>query len=111
MDLYENTIVSYVLGHSNSNSLVFQTLDQATIVLSDTKPMIHSDRGYQYTSYQFKRKIEIAGMIQSMSRVGKCIDNGPMEAFWATLKCEKYYLNKYNSFEELSMSIDVFMAL
>ena len=27
-------------------------------------------------------------MIQSMSRVGRCIDNGPMESFWGLLKSE-----------------------
>ncbi|MCM1989279.1 IS3 family transposase [Oceanirhabdus seepicola] len=45
-------------------------------------------------------------MTQSMSRVGKCIDNGPMEAFWGTLKCEKYYLNKYHTYMELSNAIN-----
>ena len=34
-------------------------------------------------------------MIQSMSRVGKYIDNGHMEAFWGTIKSEMYYLNKF----------------
>lgn len=45
-------------------------------------------------------------MTQSMSRVGRCIDNGPIESFWGTLKCEKYYLHKYNSYEELKLAID-----
>ena len=45
-------------------------------------------------------------MTQSMSRVGKCIDTGPMEGFWGIFKCEKYYLHKYNSYEDLSNSID-----
>ncbi len=54
----------------------------------------------------FKQKIDAANMKQSMSRVGRCIDNGPMESFWGTLKSEKYYLNKYESFEELSASIE-----
>ncbi|MCR8983431.1 DDE-type integrase/transposase/recombinase, partial [Brevibacillus laterosporus] len=85
--------ISYVLGHSNNNKLVFRTLDQAiTILKEDEHPLIHSDRGYQYTTHGFMRKIEKANMIHSMSRVGKCIDNGPMESFWGTLKCEKYYL-------------------
>ena len=44
-------------------------------------------------------------MIQSMSRVGKCIDNGPMEAFWGTIKSEMYYLNKFYSTENLIQSI------
>ncbi|MED3358782.1 IS3 family transposase, partial [Bacillus thuringiensis] len=99
------------LGHSNNNKLVFQTLDQAITILKENEhPLIHSDRGYQYTSHGFKRKIERkiekAKMIHSMSRVGKCIDNGPMESFWGTLKCEKYYLHKYETFEALQQAID-----
>ncbi|PUA39908.1 hypothetical protein C8Z91_07540 [Paenibacillus elgii] len=43
--------------------------------------MLHSDRGFQYTSSAFKQKLDKANMTQSMSRVGRCIDNGPMEAF------------------------------
>ncbi|WP_157841538.1 integrase core domain-containing protein, partial [Jeotgalibacillus soli] len=45
-------------------------------------------------------------MKQSMSRVGKYMDNGPMESFWGTLKCEKYSLHKYDTFEELSKAND-----
>jgi putative transposase len=40
-----------------------------------------------------------------MSRVGRCIDNGPMEGFWSILKTEMYYLNKFHSFEELEQAI------
>ncbi|WNS73662.1 IS3 family transposase [Bacillus sp. DTU_2020_1000418_1_SI_GHA_SEK_038] len=105
-DLYDGSIVSYVLGHSNNNQLVFKTLDQATVLLDGEHPLIHSDRGFQYTSKGFKRKIDAVKMTQSMSRVGRCIDNGPMESFWGTLKCEKYYLHKYKTFEELSLAID-----
>lgn len=39
-------------------------------------------------------------MTQSMSRIGKCIDNGPMEGFWRMLKQEKYYGKKFTSREE-----------
>ncbi|MED4163159.1 IS3 family transposase, partial [Halalkalibacterium halodurans] len=49
-DLYDGSIVSYVLGHSNNNNLVFKTLDQATELLDGEHPLIHSDRGFQYTS-------------------------------------------------------------
>jgi len=40
-------------------------------------------------------------MIQSMSRVAKCIDNGPMEGFWGTLKRERYYGKKFTDRESL----------
>ena len=103
---YDKSIVSYVLGHSNNNSLVFQTFDLALQVAPGSTPMIHSDRGFQYTSWGFKKRLKSYGLTQSMSRVGKCIDNGPMEGFWGTLKCEKYYLHKYQTFEALKKDID-----
>lgn len=106
LDLHDKRIVSYVLGHSNNNHLVFETLDMALDACPGVSPMIHSDRGFQYTSYGFKHRLDAAGMKQSMSRVGKCIDNGPMEAFWGILKCEKYYLHKYHTFKDLSQAID-----
>jgi len=109
LDLYDGSIVSYVLGHSNNNILVFETLDKATALLKEDHPLIHSDRGFQYTSRGFKRRINKAQLKQSMSRVGRCIDNGPMESFWGTLKSEKYYLNKYETFEELSHAINEYI--
>ncbi|MFD2776703.1 IS3 family transposase [Ornithinibacillus salinisoli] len=106
-DVYDGSIVSFVFSHRNDNQLVFRTMDLAIDILEDGEhPLIHSDRGYQYTSREFKRKIDKAKMTHSMSRVGKCIDNAPMESFWGTLKCEKYYLRKFNTFEELSKAID-----
>ena len=45
-------------------------------------------------------------MMQSMSRVGKCIDNGPMEGFWGILKRERYYKRKFSSRESLVAMIE-----
>ena len=64
------------------NALVFETFDIAHKQHPEAKPIFHSDRGDQYTSKVFKKKLDNAGMTQSMSRVSRCIDNGPMEAFW-----------------------------
>jgi putative transposase len=109
LDLHDKSIVGYILGHSNNNDLVFKTLDMALNAYPGASPIIHSDRGYQYTSNEFKHKLDAAGMTHSMSRVGKCIDNGPMEGFWGILKCEKYYLHKYNTYEDLSNAIDEYI--
>lgn len=51
-----------------------------------------------YTGNIFKNKIDKAGMSQSMSRVGKCIDNGPMEGFFGILKTEMFYGKKFKTF-------------
>ncbi|ASK64271.1 transposase [Virgibacillus phasianinus] len=107
LDMYDNRIVCYKLTRANNNELVFDTVNEALASLSNEHPLLHTDRGVQYTSYGFKRIVESAGLQHSMSRPGKCIDNGPMEGFWGTLKCEKYYLNTWTdcSFEQLAIAI------
>jgi putative transposase len=109
LDLHDNTIVSHVFGHTNNNSLVFQTVKKAIKAAPKSKPLLHSDRGFQYTSFKFKKILKKGKVVQSMSRVGRCIDNGPMESFWGTLKCEKYYLNTYHTFEELKKDIEAYI--
>jgi len=106
IDLYDNSIVSYVLGHSNNNKLVFDTFDLAIERNPSASPLLHSDRGYQYTSKAFKLKLDKVSATQSMSRVGRCIDNGPIEGFWGIIKSEMYYLKKFDNFDELKLAID-----
>lgn len=105
LDLGDKSIVSFVVGHSNNNALVFETFDLAHEQYPDAKPIFHSDRGYQYTSKSFKKKLDDAGITQSMSRVSRCIDNGPMEAFWGMLKSEMYYLKTFHTYEELKQAV------
>ena len=105
IDLGDNHIVSWVLGHSNNNELVFKTFDIAVENNPEAHPLFHSDRGFQYTSPTFIQKLQEAGMTRSMSRVGKCVDNGPMEGFWGILKTEMYYLKSFESYEALEGAI------
>ena len=105
LDLADKSLVSFEIGHSNNNDIVFKTFDTAHEKYPDAKPLFHSERGYQYTSKKFKEKLDDANMTQSMSRVARCIDNGPMEAFWGMLKSEMYYLKKFNSYSELKTAV------
>jgi putative transposase len=109
LDLGDRSIVSYVIGHSNNNALVFETFDLALSAHPNAKPIFHSDRGFQYTSKVFKSKLDKAGMIQSMSRVARCIDNGPMEGFWGILKSEMYYLYKFDDYDSLKDAISEYI--
>jgi transposase InsO family protein len=109
LDLKDKGIVSYAMGRSNNNHLVFQTFDLAVSKYPDAHPLFHSDRGFQYTSKQFKFKLDKAGMKQSMSRVGRCIDNGPMEGFWGILKCEMYYLASFKDYDSLAAAIESYI--
>lgn len=109
LDLYDRRIVSYVISSRNDNALVFETLDQAIAVTPNAKPLFHSDRGYQYTNRTFYKKLTDAGMIQSMSRVGKCIDNGPMEGFWGIIKRERYYGKNFTNKDDLVHEIEEYI--
>lgn len=106
LDLKDKGIVSFAIGRSNNNQLVFNTFDLAVSKYPDAHPIFHSDRGFQYTNKQFKARLDKAGMVQSMSRVGRCIDNGPMEGFWGILKCEMYNLSKFNDYDSLAVAIE-----
>lgn len=106
LDLYDRRIVSYVIRNSNDNALVFDTFDRAIADNPGATPLCHSDRGFQYTNRMFHQKLKAVGITQSMSRVAKCIDNGPMEGFWGILKRERYYGKRFCSREELVAMIE-----
>jgi len=110
MDLYDNSIVEYELSFSNNNRLVFKMFDRAVQNNPTAKPIFHSDRGFQYTNNTFKRKLDDASMSQSMSRVGKCIDNGPMEGFFGILKTEMFHRKRFQSMDNLIAKIKEYIT-
>ncbi|NLE89549.1 MAG: IS3 family transposase [Dehalococcoidales bacterium] len=110
LDYGENKIVAYQLSKANNNALVRDTVSQIKDQLIPSKTLLHSDRGFQYTSHGFKKFVAENRLIQSMSRVGKCIDNGPMENFWGIIIEEMYRLKTYQSFEELKQDIKQYIA-
>jgi transposase InsO family protein len=110
LDLYDRRIVSYVIRDNNNNALVFDTFAEAVRQNPEAHPIFHSDRGFQYTNRAFHTKIEAAGMTQSMSRVAKCIDNGPMEGFWGIIKRERYYGKRFTSRESVVEMIETYIG-
>ncbi len=109
IDLYDMSIVAYKVGISNNNELVFKTIKEAFRNNPGASPLVHSDRGYQFTSPSFKRILDSHNSVQSMSRVGHCIDNGPIEGFWGIIKSEMYNLNTFESYQDLKEAIDEYI--
>lgn len=107
LDLYDRTPVSVVLSTRNDTVLVNQTLEKAIRNNPDAHPLFHSDRGFQYTRRVFSKQLETLGMIQSMSRVHRCIDNGPMEGFQGILKELLHVLTPIiQSYEEYEVALN-----
>ena len=109
LDLYDRYPVGYVISTRNDNRLVFKTFDKAITANLGAKPLFHSDRGFQYTSKVFPKKLKDHQIMQSMSRVGHCIDNGPTEGFWGIIKTEMYQLYKITDEASLRFAINDYL--
>lgn len=109
LDLYDKTVVSYVVSSKNNNKLVFDTFEKAAAANPDAHPLFHSDRGFQYTSKKFQFRLSLQNMTQSMSRVAHCIDNCPTEGFWGIVKTEMYHLFDFSNASELRKAIDKYI--
>jgi transposase InsO family protein len=106
MDLFSRKIVGLAMGDQIDTNLIKRALAQA---ICHRKPrpglVLHSDRGSQYTSHEYK-KITLVGEIRlSMSAKGYCYDNAAMESFYHTLKTEHTYFHKYQTRKEAAQSI------
>lgn len=106
LDLYNGEIVSYVMQKRPHFPLVGNMLKKALAALADKDtPLLHSDQGWQYHMPAYRRQLAAYGLTQSMSRKGNCLDNAAMESFFGTLKSEFFYLNRFESVEQLQAGI------
>ena len=74
-------------------SLCCHTLENANKSYPDIKGcIIHSDRGSQYTSEEYRAAVKKYGIIQSMNSAGgRCHNNARCESMWARMKEELFY--------------------
>jgi len=65
----------------------------------------HSDQGSLYTSDEYQALLARHRMLSSLSGVGCCFDNAPMENLWGTLKTELIYRQHYRTRAEAKTAI------
>jgi transposase InsO family protein len=88
-DLFSRMIVGWSMADHMESRLVVDALDMAvTRRRPDAGVLAHSDRGSQYASEHYQQALAAAGLVCSMSEVGQCWDNAPVESFFGRLKCE-----------------------
>ncbi|MET8122507.1 IS3 family transposase [Micromonospora sp. NPDC005189] len=89
IDLHTREVIGHAMAAHMRAELV---ADAVTLAhrrgLVDPKAILHSDRGSQYTSTEFRTTLTSLNMRPSMGRVGSCYDNAVAESFFATLKAE-----------------------
>jgi putative transposase len=92
LDLYSRKIVGWAMSERIDTTLVLKALAMALLHRHPpAQLLLHSDRGVQYASADYRRALSQAGLVASMSRKGNCYDNAFIESFWSTLKLELVY--------------------
>ena len=100
IDLFDRKVVAYQISKFNNNKLVIDTLNEAIKKRKDVRGLIiHSDQGFQYTSFEYKAICASKGITISMSRKGTPIDDSPIESWHGLLKKETLYNNNIKSIE------------
>lgn len=91
LDCYNGEIVGLSMDDNMRKELCIRAFEGACGARDAHSMILHSDRGSQFTSAEFRNKLARYDAIQSMSGTGRCYDNARMESFFATLKKEKLY--------------------
>ena len=98
MDLFNREIISYSISLSPNLLQIHEMLNGLFDKLpADSRPIFHSDQGWQYQHAEYQRLLKEHNIIQSMSRKGNCMDNGAMENFFGRLKVEMFYGERFES--------------
>ena len=74
------------------------------------KPVLHSDMGWQYQHAAWCGRLRDAGIVQSMSRKGNCIDNGATEQVFGHMKDEFFRGRTWPDFESFRADLDACVA-
>ncbi len=88
IDLFSRRVVGWSLSPSLASGFVCDALNAALNRRPGARPLVHSDRGVQYASHEFRRLLWRKKLRQSMSRKGNCWDNAVAESFFGSLKSE-----------------------
>jgi transposase InsO family protein len=106
LDAYSRRIVGWSMNHRLSDQLILNAFKQAWLHRQPLPGLIvHSDRGSQYCSRCFKELLDTHRYRQSMSSTGNCYDNAITESFFATLKVELIYDERYRTRNQARRSI------
>jgi transposase InsO family protein len=106
VDLGTRRIVGWVMSERMTAKLMCDALQMAYWRRRPAPGLLlHSDRGSQYASEEYRKLIGQFQMTQSMSRKGNCWDNAPMESFFKTLKVERTHRLQYSSRAEARLDI------
>ncbi len=96
LDLFSRRVVGWSMGAHLDAQMMLAALQMA-LHRRRPKPglVVHSDRGAQYASADYRQLLARHGLVASMSRKGNCYDNAFVESFWSSMKYETVYQHRF----------------
>jgi putative transposase len=96
VDLCGGKVIGWSMSRTQDRQLVLKAVLMACWQRPGREPVIlHSDRGTQFTSYEYQQFLKDHHITLSMSDVGRCGDNAPAEGFFGMLKRERVNRRRY----------------
>lgn len=107
LDIFSRKVVGFSSDDNMRVELIISALEMALgrQTISEGQVIAHSDRGSQYASETFTKRLRLAGIVASMSRRGNCYDNAHCESFFHSLKTELVYRTNFKTRREAKQAI------
>ena len=105
IDWHSKAVLSYRISNTMDSALVMSVLNDA-LEKHPHPEIFNTDQGSQYTSEIHTQQLKKLGITISMDAKGRATDNICIERFWRSAKCERIYLNEYQTISELITDVD-----
>ncbi|WP_313005963.1 IS3 family transposase [Corynebacterium variabile] len=110
-DTFNGEIIAWTTSTSPTVGFVTDMMKEAigrNVLPADL--ILHSDQGFQYRHRKFVNLLAQAGVTQSMSRKGTCLDNSPMESFFGHMKDDMFRFESFTDPDSLIAEIDDYIG-
>ena len=98
LDLYSRRVIGWAVSNRMKRDLAIRALDMAVALRQPPKGCIHhTDRGSQYCSHDYQKRLTKHGFEVSLSGKGNCYDNSMVETFFKSLKAELIWRNRWET--------------
>jgi len=106
LDLYSRRVVGWAISNRLKSDLAVQALNKAIAFRRPLPGCIHhSDRGSQYCSHDYQKRLRECGFKTSMSGKGNCFDNAAVETFFKSMKAELIWRQQWQTRHQLETAL------
>jgi len=106
LDLYSRRVIGWAVSDRLKRGLAIRALDMAVALRRPPPGCIHhTDRGSQYCSGDYQKRLKKHGFLASMSGKGNCYDNAVVESFFKTLKAELIWRRRWETRRQTEIAL------